>query len=126
MPRKKYFNETPEQRKARRHAYNVKYHAENRAVITARQREWSRKNPRDRKLSLRAWREKRASRPRPQHCEACGLSESLTRNKVLCFDHDHKTGAFRGWLCDFCNCALGYAQDNVERLRLLASYLERS
>jgi hypothetical protein len=41
------------------------------------------------------------------------------------WDHDHRTGDFRGWLCNSCNAALGFAKDDPWRLRLLADYLER-
>jgi hypothetical protein len=36
-------------------------------------------------------------RPKDGRCEACG------EKKVLCLDHDHETGEFRGWLCHRCN-----------------------
>lgn len=57
------------------------------------------------------------------HCEACGdeLGERWDRH----IDHDHATNAFRGILCRPCNLALGLQQDNAERLRLLADYIER-
>ena len=59
-----------------------------------------------------------AGRPKPTECEVCG------ETGIICFDHDHKTGEFRGWLCRNCNLALGYAKDDTERLHLLAQYLE--
>ena len=40
-------------------------------------------------------------------CGMCGVEESECRTR-LCLDHDHQTGEFRGWLCDYCNKALGY------------------
>lgn len=35
-------------------------------------------------------------------CQICGL----VPKQGLHFDHDHKTGAHRGWLCHRCNRAL--------------------
>ncbi len=61
-----------------------------------------------------------AGRSKPMRCEVCG---SLGR---ICFDHDHKTGQFRGWICVGCNSALGYVKDNPELLILLADYLRRT
>ena len=64
--------------------------------------------------------EKKAGRPKPDHCECCGH-----KTQKLCFDHDHKTGEFRGWLCYPCNTALGLLKDSRERLKLLDRYLEK-
>lgn len=55
----------------------------------------------------------------PTACEVCGV----TRRLVI--DHDHATGAYRGLLCHRCNSALGFADDQAEKLRSLAAYLER-
>ena len=56
---------------------------------------------------------------RPAECEVCGSSRRIV------FDHSHKTSKFRGWLCNACNVALGLVEDNPEKLRLLADYLEK-
>jgi hypothetical protein len=63
------------------------------------------------------------SRPRPETCEVCGEKNGKGR---LHLDHDHATGAFRGWLCMKCNRSLGYANDSSARLRELIAYLERA
>jgi len=61
---------------------------------------------------------KNAPRPKPKHCEVCGSIG------IMCYDHDHKTGKFRGWLCSNCNTALGHIKDNPETLTSLANYLK--
>jgi len=40
-------------------------------------------------------------------------------------DHDHANGAVRGVLCFRCNAAIGQLDDDPERARALAHYLER-
>ena len=58
---------------------------------------------------------------KPDRCEGCG-----TKTARLCWDHNPRTGAFRGWLCHpSCNVILGHAKEDPERLRKLADYLER-
>jgi hypothetical protein len=54
-------------------------------------------------------------------CEICGSAPNSKR--ALCLDHDHVTGAFRGWLCAKCNALLGMARDNPGILRAAISYL---
>ena len=61
-----------------------------------------------------------AGRKKPELCESCG-----GRRGRICFDHDHKTGKFRGWICDRCNMCLGFARDNPDILILLANYVRR-
>jgi hypothetical protein len=61
-----------------------------------------------------------AGRPRPQTCEICNATGKI------CFDHDHKTGKFRGWICENCNRALGHAKDNPEILYRMSEYLRKS
>ncbi len=69
----------------------------------------------------RARKEQRAARPRPETCEVCGRAPN---SRGLHFDHDHRTGAFRGWLCHRCNMALGLLDDSPATLRALADYLQ--
>lgn len=63
--------------------------------------------------------EKLAGSRRPEKCSVC--------KKIgvkIHFDHCHKNGHFRGWLCHGCNAALDYAYDSAKILRKLADYLE--
>jgi len=64
-------------------------------------------------------KEKLAGRPRPEYCEICNTSGKI------CFDHDHITGNFRGWICEKCNLALGLMRDNKETLIKMIKYLEK-
>tara|TARA_B100000683_G_scaffold272822_1_gene316860 strand:- start:356 stop:865 length:510 start_codon:yes stop_codon:yes gene_type:complete len=53
-------------------------------------------------------------------CQNCGK-----KNEKLVFDHCHKTGAFRGWLCYQCNSAIGNLGDDLRGLQRAAKYLRR-
>jgi hypothetical protein len=64
-----------------------------------------------------------AQRTRPDMCDCCGQLRTLRR--AMHWDHDHATGLFRGWLCHYCNSALGAVKDNVEQLQQLIDYLNR-
>lgn len=64
-------------------------------------------------------RERVAGRRKPVECEICGAIGKI------CFDHDHNTGAFRGWICQRCNLVLGHVKDNIELLEALSNYLQK-
>ncbi|MBA4365835.1 MAG: hypothetical protein C0398_07565 [Coprothermobacter sp.] len=62
-------------------------------------------------------------------CAVCGTSAVggvRGRSKMLCVDHDHKTGKIRGLLCRSCNIAAGSLKDDPDRALLLAEYLKRT
>ena len=52
-------------------------------------------------------------------CELCGRVESRS------WDHDHKSGLFRGWLCSRCNLVLGRVEDDGELLAAMSEYVSR-
>ena len=55
----------------------------------------------------------------------CAICRKGQLTKMLALDHDHKTGAVRGYLCQRCNHdLLGAAYDNVDILRAAVRYLE--
>jgi len=66
---------------------------------------------------------KNAPRPKPEQCEVCGTFGKDFK-KGLCYDHCHKTGKFRGWLCTRCNTALGLVKENSETLLALVEYIK--
>lgn len=60
----------------------------------------------DKKFPSLAKREKLIGRKRPKYCE---LHESLyldTKQGEIVADHNHKTGKYRGWVCQTCNTGL--------------------
>ena len=61
-----------------------------------------------------------AGRKKPNRCDICQVEGRI------CFDHDHNTGKFRGWLCEHCNVILGFARDDSDLLVRLAEYLDNS
>lgn len=69
-------------------------------------------------------RETLATRPRPSLCEIC--SDPQERGRALCFDHDHQTGEFRGWICGRCNTTMGKVNDDVDVLEKMIVYLMRA
>lgn len=58
-------------------------------------------------------------------CAICGLSES-TKGKGLSVDHCHTTGKVRGLLCTNCNLGIGSFTDDIQKLKLAISYLEKT
>ena len=88
---------------------------EGRAELNARQKVYVREH-------FRRVLEAKAGRSCPVLCEICERPD--VTGKRLAFDHDHKTGAFRGWICSSCNNALGRIGDDPVLARKLAEYLE--
>jgi hypothetical protein len=61
-----------------------------------------------------------SGREKPEVCDICG------GGGMICFDHDHETGEFRGWICFHCNTTLGFARDKTEVLQKMIDYLNNS
>ena len=66
-------------------------------------------------------------------CPICSKNEKTLESRldsdhrrgrlIWVLDHDHKTGKFRGWLCNTCNSALGWFDDDPIKLRRALAYL---
>lgn len=116
-----------------RAAYSARWKAANPDKVRASSKKsndkWPLHSPERRKaITLRASR-KRQGLPEPTravgfNCECCGIARSaLVRELHL--DHDHATGAFRGWLCSRCNVGIGMLGDDIAGLKRAIAYLER-
>lgn len=56
----------------------------------------------------------------------CSLCYGMNKNgKRLGVDHNHQTGKVRGILCQNCNAAIGYAQENIQTLQNMIDYLKK-
>lgn len=58
-------------------------------------------------------------KPVDNTCKICGSNEHR-----LVLDHCHNSKKFRGWICNYCNVALGQFKDNIETLKKAIEYLE--
>jgi Recombination endonuclease VII len=60
-------------------------------------------------------------------CAVCRCVPKIVKGaeRPLSVDHNHKSGANRGLLCDSCNLILGFAKDSQELLRRLIVYLQK-
>lgn len=54
--------------------------------------------------------------------KTCAICQSKPRAR-LHIDHNHKTGKYRGLLCDNCNLGLGHFKDSPTLLALAIEYL---
>ncbi len=55
-------------------------------------------------------------------CKICGTIDFGKKGPSV--DHDHSTGKVRAILCGRCNKAIGLMDDNPDKLKLAAEYLE--
>ena len=60
---------------------------------------------------------------RQKQNNVCAICYRVDVKKDLCVDHNHKTGAVRGLLCQRCNTAIGLLGDSPETLQGAIDYL---
>jgi len=123
LANQKKYRASPKGKAAKKRDYE-RYKAE----VNEGRKKWRDRNPERLKAYVAVRRERKrankeflAGRPKPDACEICGGNEG-----GIVFDHSHKFGHFRGWLCDRCNSALGFANDDPILLMKMASYLLRT
>jgi hypothetical protein len=68
--------------------------------------------------------EKLAGREKSETCEICGAFGKDLK-KGLCYDHNHTTGTFRGWICGRCNLTIGLVKENTETLMAIIEYIKK-
>lgn len=66
----------------------------------------------------------------PEVCDLCGKEPSTVhlismKLQALCLDHNHTTGALRGWLCHSCNRGIGMLQDDPGLMEKAARYVRK-
>ena len=64
-------------------------------------------------------------------CAICRQPEKVKnyrtgKVKMLSVDHDHLTGQVRGLLCQYCNQAIGFFEEDAERMVSAMEYLEKA
>lgn len=116
----------PRKDPAKYREYQAKWRAANVEKRAAYQRTRQQKDSEYRKAYQRHYRYGiEATRSCPESCECCGRPAWL-ESKGLCFDHDHTTGAFRGWLCVQCNVGIGALGDDIAGAEKAVAYLKRA
>ncbi len=130
---KRYFKKHKEEIYKRQKEWRMKNieHVNKLGAENARKRRKS--NPEKQRLRNLKHKQKReeqreliAGRPRPEICELCSeRSKQSYSNVYTVFDHNHKTGKFRGWICDRCNKVLGLVYDDKILLEKMIVYLKK-
>lgn len=62
-------------------------------------------------------------RAEPAVCDCCKRPQE---KRAMAIDHDHDTGAFRGWLCFECNIGIGKLGDNLVGVMRAVRYLQNA
>jgi len=120
---------------ARRERYSVRMSDPDfKARKLATNKEWQRNNPEkwNKALTTAVRNVQKASKarrdaaagPKPERCPICLLPFTPTGPRKAVWDHNHRTGKFRGWICCFDNRMLGMVQDSPDTLRRAALYIE--
>lgn len=65
--------------------------------------------------------------------QVCSMKELQENKCLICkketklyIDHCHSSGKVRGLLCNSCNVALGFLEENIETMKNMILYIEKS
>ncbi len=127
--RKQRYAEDPEYRKKQCEIFRS-YWAANKDEINARRRARLRTDPEYRKKANSAIARAATDFSRDDYDALLALQGGVcaicSKNRPLGVDHCHLFNEVRGLLCNKCNLGLGMFDDDPDRLRAAADYLERS
>jgi hypothetical protein len=134
--RKEYMRQYHLKNRERKCQMSRDYHAAHKAQIAARDKEYREANKPRLAEAAKAYREANREKVRAAKRRLAGMvsppGELIDGPCHICgrvvsplhCDHNHATGAVRGWLCNSCNNGLGRFKDSPAKLRAAAAYLE--
>lgn len=114
--------------------YQHKWYLENKDKVAERSRKW-RQNNKERyfKNNRRFWLKSNYGMTEEDYntmletqngrCKICGATMGTRTNRLLCVDHNHKTGQVRALLCNACNAVIGHANERIDILQKCIDYL---
>jgi hypothetical protein len=105
---RRWYWKDPDKRRARRRELNKLARLSNPEKVRTEKRDYH-----------RAMMEKKVGRPRPNMCELC-MGQFRKQPHA---DHDHKTGIYRGWICNRCNSVLGMVRDDTSLLKSMMAWI---
>ena len=70
-----------------------------------------------------------SSNPRPKigdefTCPICKRTMIVQKNRDVNLDHNHSTGAIRGYVCNDCNTGMGNFKDSIDRLKRAIKWIK--
>ena len=106
-------------------AYEAQYRANNREKLRKKWREWAQASRHNEPRKVRSRHLKylygitveqyeEMLEKQGGHCAACPRTPDQEKHGVLHVDHDHKTDAVRGLLCQRCNTGLGLLNEQFD------------
>lgn len=103
-----------------RHAANPE---KQRAASRAREAAWKARDPEGFRAARRRYQRTKTGALGATGEARAGVCPVCLKDGPLVLDHDHGTGAVRGWLCRRCNAGLGLMGDTAAAAQRLVSYL---
>lgn len=132
IDQKEYIKAYHAKNKEKSQKYKREHYLRNREVILERVKQWVKDNPEARKRNLlkatyNITLEEYNQMFEDQNgcCKICGIHNSEAK-RGLVVDHCHDSLKVRGLLCQKCNSALGFSNDDISILRNMIKYLEEN
>ena len=58
--------------------------------------------------------------------EFAGFGSNTRKNSPFVLDHNHETGEFRGYVCDYCNVGMSRFNEDIEAMKRAIEYLQNN